>query len=78
LLWSIAVGHDSREPAGGARGAPVIASWRRVMSQQPHSPRYWFLAGMTAALAAALLVVLFLAYRQPALLLDFVNLRYCG
>lgn len=48
------------------------------MSQQPHSPRYWFLAGMTAALAAALLVVLFLAYRQPALLLDFVNLRYCG
>lgn len=48
------------------------------MPQQPPSPRYWFLAGVAAALAAAVLVVLFFAYRQPALLLDFANLRYCG
>lgn len=38
----------------------------------------WFLTGMAAALAILVLVVLFLAYQQPELLLDWVNLRYCG
>ena len=31
-----------------------------------------------AALALLLLAILFLAYQQPELLLDWVNLRYCG
>lgn len=48
------------------------------MLQSSRSPRYWFLAGMAVAVAVTLLAVLFLTYRQPALLLDFVNLRYCG
>jgi hypothetical protein len=26
----------------------------------------------------ALIVLIFLAYRQPALLLDFLNVTYCG
>lgn len=38
----------------------------------------WFLTGMAAALALLLLAILFLAYQQPELLLDWVNLRYCG
>lgn len=28
--------------------------------------------------AGTLLTVLFIAYQQPELLLDWVNLRYCG
>ncbi len=38
----------------------------------------WLLIGLGAALALALLVLIFLAYQQPELLLDWVNLRYCG
>ena len=38
----------------------------------------WLLIGLGAALALALLVLVFLAYQQPELLLDWVNLRYCG
>ena len=38
----------------------------------------WLLIGFGAALALALLVLIFLAYQQPELLLDWVNLRYCG
>ncbi len=42
-------------------------------------PRWrWLLIGLGAALALALLVLIFLAYQQPELLLDWVNLRYCG
>jgi hypothetical protein len=37
------------------------------------------MAGLGVALATiALLVLIFLAYRQPALLLDFLNMAYCG
>ncbi len=43
------------------------------------SPHWrYFLAGIAAALAIALLILIFLAYQQPELLLDWVNLRYCG
>lgn len=35
----------------------------------------WLVLG---ALGGAVLVALFLAYGQPALLLDQFNLRYCG
>ncbi len=35
----------------------------------------WWVA---AVLAALILAAVFVAYRQPALLLDFFNLRYCG
>ena len=38
----------------------------------------WFLAGLGAALFLGLLVVTFLAYQQPELLLDWANLRICG
>lgn len=38
----------------------------------------WFIAGMGVALFAMLLVLAFLAYQKPELLLDWVNLRYCG
>ncbi len=38
----------------------------------------WFLIGMGAASFALLLVFAFLAYQKPELLLDWVNLRYCG
>lgn len=29
-------------------------------------------------MAGAILIVVFLAYRQPGFLVDFLNLRYCG
>jgi len=35
----------------------------------------WWVA---AALALLILTAVFVAYRQPGLLLDFLNLRYCG
>jgi hypothetical protein len=35
----------------------------------------WWVA---AVLAAVILAALFTAYQQPGLLLDFLNLRYCG
>lgn len=35
----------------------------------------WWVAAMLAAL---ILAAVFVAYRQPGLLLDFLNLRYCG
>jgi len=37
-----------------------------------------FLAGIAVALAAVLLGLIFVAYQQPELLLQWVNLRYCG
>lgn len=38
----------------------------------------WFCAGLLAAGAVLALVVLFMAYQMPELLLDWANLRYCG
>lgn len=38
----------------------------------------WFFGGVAAMLAVLLLAWAFLAYQQPELLLDLVNLRYCG
>ncbi len=38
----------------------------------------WFLTGVGVALAALLLAAIFAAYQMPELLLDWVNLRYCG
>ena len=38
----------------------------------------WFLAGLASALFVVLLVLVFLAYQQPALLLDWTNISYCG
>lgn len=35
----------------------------------------WWIA---AALALLILTAVFVAYRQPVLLLEFLNLRYCG
>ena len=35
----------------------------------------WWLA---AALAALILAAVFVAYRQPGLLVEFFNLRYCA
>ena len=35
----------------------------------------WWVA---SALALLILAAVFVAYRQPALLLEFFNLRYCG
>ncbi len=37
-----------------------------------------FLLGLAAALAALVLAAAFIAYQKPELLLDWVNLRYCG
>lgn len=37
-----------------------------------------FLLGLGAALLLVGLGLIFLAYQQPALLLDWVNLRYCS
>ena len=36
------------------------------------------LLGLGVTLAAALLALAFVGYLQPELLLDYVNLRYCG
>ncbi|CAG0993750.1 hypothetical protein RHDC4_02685 [Rhodocyclaceae bacterium] len=36
------------------------------------------LLGAGFLLLAILLVLAFVGYRQPELLLDYVNLRYCG
>jgi hypothetical protein len=38
----------------------------------------WFLGGIAAALAVVLLGLIFIAYQQPELLLDWTNVRYCG
>jgi hypothetical protein len=38
----------------------------------------WFIGGVAAALALALLALIFVAYQQPELLLDWANVRYCG
>lgn len=38
----------------------------------------WFLGGIAAALAVILLALIFIAYQQPELLLDWTNVRYCG
>jgi hypothetical protein len=35
----------------------------------------WWVAGMLAVL---ILAAIFVAYQQPGLLLEFLNLRYCG
>jgi len=35
----------------------------------------WWVAGV---LALVILVAVAVAYQQPGLLLDFLNLRYCG
>ncbi len=49
------------------------------MTAQPERQRWrvlvWVLLG---ALCGAGLVVLFIAYGQPAMLLEQMNLRYCG
>lgn len=37
-----------------------------------------FIAGAALAVAAAILTLIFVAYQQPDLLLQLVNLRYCG
>ncbi|MCK9283555.1 MAG: hypothetical protein M0P39_04660 [Rhodocyclaceae bacterium] len=37
-----------------------------------------FIAGAAIALGAAALGLIFVAYQQPGLLLQLVNLRYCG
>ena len=37
-----------------------------------------FLLGAGAALLVAALGLAFIAYQQPELLLDWMNLRYCG
>lgn len=39
--------------------------------------RGW-LRGLGALLAALLLALIFVAYQQPELLLDWANLRFCG
>ena len=39
-------------------------------------PKLLFTLALIAALALA--VTIFLSYQQPALLLDLLNLRYCG
>lgn len=41
-------------------------------------PWRWFLTGVAVTLAIILLVLIFMAYQQPELLLDWANLRYCG
>jgi hypothetical protein len=38
----------------------------------------WFLGGIAVALAVVLLSLIFIAYQQPELLLDWTNVRYCG
>jgi hypothetical protein len=38
----------------------------------------WFIGGVAAALMLALLALIFVAYQQPELLLDWANVRYCG
>ena len=38
----------------------------------------WFLGGIALALAVVLLSLIFIAYQQPELLLDWTNVRYCG
>ena len=39
---------------------------------------FWFLTGLGAAVFLVVLLLIFLAYQQPELLLDWTNLRYCG
>lgn len=34
--------------------------------------------GLGWLMAGAILIVVFLAYRQPGFLVDLLNLRYCG
>lgn len=48
------------------------------MAKIARPPWQWFVAGLLAALIVAALVVGFVAYQSPTLLLDWANLRYCG
>jgi hypothetical protein len=59
-----------REGAVSANG-PRPAAIRREMLTKIAWAAAWLIAGV-------ILTLLFLAYRQPGLLIDFVNLRYCG
>lgn len=45
---------------------------------KPFPALRWFLAGVAAALLLLVALWAFLAYQQPDLLLQMVNLRYCG
>lgn len=38
----------------------------------------WFLSGVGVAVGVVILVLIFMAYQMPELLLDWANLRYCG
>lgn len=38
----------------------------------------WCCGALAALAGAALLVLIFIAYQQPELLLDWANLRFCG
>jgi hypothetical protein len=54
-------------------------SWRGTLitgMSVTTKPLLRWILGATAVFAAA--VATFLAYQQPALLLDFLNFRYCG
>ncbi len=51
-----------------------------VLLPQPAMKLVWrsFLLGAAVAAAVLVLGAAFLAYQAPELLLDWVNLRYCG
>lgn len=38
----------------------------------------WFLSGVAVTLFIMILASIFMAYQMPELLVDWVNLRYCG
>ena len=57
-------------PADSAPDSPALPAGRRILRR--------VLVAAAFVAFAALLWVLFLAYLQPGLLLEFVNLRYCG
>lgn len=38
----------------------------------------WFLAGLGSVVFVIVLVLVFLAYQHPGLLLDWTNISYCG
>jgi hypothetical protein len=52
-------------------GAPRSPASGRTMVRKSLWAAAWLIGGFVLAL-------IFLAYRQPGLLIDFVNLRYCG
>ncbi|MEK7736508.1 MAG: hypothetical protein AAB319_01940, partial [Pseudomonadota bacterium] len=56
-----------------ATSAGYTNLWRSVETEMKNAG--WWVA---AALAALILATIFVAYQQPALLLDLLNLRYCG